>query len=59
MDKLCSFIEVGVTHLILHVPAPYPAGIVQRLAKEVAEPLSIEYAKANAQSHIEDAEESS
>jgi hypothetical protein len=38
-----SFIEVGATHIILNLRAPYPEGIVQRLADEVAEPLKAEY----------------
>jgi F420-dependent oxidoreductase-like protein len=39
-----SFIEAGVTHVILNLRAPYPEGIVHRLADEVAEPLRAEYA---------------
>ncbi len=38
-----SFIEVGATHIILNLRAPYPEGIVQRLADEVSEPLKAEY----------------
>ena len=38
-----SFIEVGATHIILNLRAPYPEGIVQRLTDEVAEPLKAEY----------------
>jgi hypothetical protein len=43
-SEMRSFIEAGTTHLILHVSAPYPVGIMQRLAEEVAEPLRREYA---------------
>ncbi len=43
-SELRPYIEAGATHLILHVSAPYPVGIVQRLAEEVAEPLRTEYA---------------
>jgi F420-dependent oxidoreductase-like protein len=41
-DTVRSFIEAGATHLILNLRAPYPEGIVHRLAEEVAEPLSAE-----------------
>src|SRR5215469_13935959 len=33
-----EFIASGATHVILQLHAPYPAGIVQRLAEDVAEP---------------------
>jgi F420-dependent oxidoreductase-like protein len=38
-----DFIEAGATHLILNLRAPYPEGIVHRLAEEVAEPLKKAY----------------
>ena len=38
-----SFIVAGATHLILNLVAPYPDGIVQRLADEVAAPLRAEH----------------
>jgi hypothetical protein len=38
-----SFIVAGATHLILNLAAPYPEGIVQRLADEVASPLRAEH----------------
>lgn len=41
-----TFIEVGATHIIYHVPVPDPLGILRRLAKEVAEPLRAEYQEA-------------
>jgi F420-dependent oxidoreductase-like protein len=41
-----TWIGVGATHLILNLRAPYPEGIVHRLADEVAEPLSAQYARA-------------
>jgi F420-dependent oxidoreductase-like protein len=42
-DTIRSYIEEGVTHLILNLRAPYPEGIVHRLAEEIAEPLRAEY----------------
>ena len=42
-DITRSFIEVGATHIILNLRSPYPEGIGQRLADEVAEPLKAEY----------------
>jgi hypothetical protein len=39
---LRSFIVVGATHLILNLVVPYPDGIGQRLADEVASPLRAE-----------------
>ena len=41
-----EFIKAGATHLILNLRAPYPEGIVRRLADEIATPLLEEYAKA-------------
>jgi hypothetical protein len=38
-----DFIEAGATHLILNLRAPYPQGIVKRLAEEMAEPLKAQY----------------
>ena len=43
-SEMRPYIEAGATHLVLHVSAPYPVGIVQRLAEEVVEPLRTEYA---------------
>jgi alkanesulfonate monooxygenase SsuD/methylene tetrahydromethanopterin reductase-like flavin-dependent oxidoreductase (luciferase family) len=40
---LRAFIDAGANHLILNLVAPYPEGIVTRLAHEVAEPLKAEY----------------
>ncbi len=45
-QKTRLFIEAGATHIIYSVPPPYPAGIVRRLAEEVAEPLRAEYQEA-------------
>jgi hypothetical protein len=45
-DTLRGFIAAGATHLILNLRAPYPEGIVHRLADEVAEPLRAAYAAA-------------
>jgi len=38
-DTVRDYITSGATHLILNLRAPYPQGIVHRLAEEVAEPL--------------------
>jgi F420-dependent oxidoreductase-like protein len=38
-EILRNFIAAGATHLILNLRAPYPEGIVHRLAEEVAAPL--------------------
>jgi F420-dependent oxidoreductase-like protein len=45
-DTLRSFIASGATHLILNLRAPYPEGLVRRLAVEVAEPLRAEHPTA-------------
>jgi alkanesulfonate monooxygenase SsuD/methylene tetrahydromethanopterin reductase-like flavin-dependent oxidoreductase (luciferase family) len=42
-DTIRNFIKAGATHLILGLRYPYPEGIVQRLAEEVAEPLTGEF----------------
>ena len=42
-DLTRNFIKAGASHLILNLRAPYPEGIVQRLADEVSEPLKAEY----------------
>jgi alkanesulfonate monooxygenase SsuD/methylene tetrahydromethanopterin reductase-like flavin-dependent oxidoreductase (luciferase family) len=39
-DTVRQFVSAGATHLILNLTAPYPAGIVRRLAEEVVAPLS-------------------
>ncbi len=38
-----SFIEIGVTHIVLNLRPPYPEGIAHRLAQEVIEPLQKAY----------------
>lgn len=38
-----SFLEVGATHIIYHVPVPASQNILRRLAEEVASPLQAEY----------------
>jgi F420-dependent oxidoreductase-like protein len=38
-----SFIEVGATHIIYHVPVPASQDILRRLAEEVASPLQADY----------------
>jgi F420-dependent oxidoreductase-like protein len=42
-DTVRNFIHAGATHLIVGLVYPYPDGIVQRLAEEVAEPLTREF----------------
>jgi F420-dependent oxidoreductase-like protein len=46
-----TFIEVGATHIIYHVPVPDSMGILRRLATEVAEPLRAEYQVAQELPH--------
>ncbi|MDQ2903784.1 MAG: LLM class F420-dependent oxidoreductase [Chloroflexota bacterium] len=43
-NAIRDFVEAGATHIILNLRPPFPQGIVQRLADEVAEPLQAEYA---------------
>ena len=38
-----SFIEVGATYIIYHVPVPATPGLLHRLAEEVASPLRADY----------------
>jgi F420-dependent oxidoreductase-like protein len=38
-DAVRNYIAVGANHLVLNLRAPYPDGIVQRLASEVVRPL--------------------
>lgn len=45
-EDIQKFINVGATHIILNIVAPYPDGIVKRLASEVAEPLKQAYESA-------------
>ena len=37
------YIAAGATHIILNLRNPYPAGIVQRLTKEIIEPMKAVY----------------
>ncbi len=41
-----SFIDIGVTHIVLNLRPPYPEGIAHRLAQEVIEPLQKAYQQA-------------
>jgi F420-dependent oxidoreductase-like protein len=45
LKSIRPYIEAGANHIILNLRAPYPEGIVQRLAEKIAEPLSVEYGK--------------
>jgi F420-dependent oxidoreductase-like protein len=38
-NTIQNFITAGANHIILNLRNPYPAGIVQRLVKEIVEPL--------------------
>ncbi len=42
-DGMRPYIDAGATHIILNLRAPYPEGIVHRLAAGIAEPLQAEY----------------
>jgi F420-dependent oxidoreductase-like protein len=44
-ESIRPYIEAGATHIILNLRAPYPDGIVHRVADEIAEPLSVDYGK--------------
>ena len=44
-DSIRPYIEASATHIILNLRAPYPEGIVHRLAEEIAEPLNVEYGR--------------
>jgi len=41
-DVIRPYIAAGATHIILSLRAPYPEGIVHRMAEEIAEPLAAE-----------------
>ena len=43
LSNIHPYIEAGANHIILNLRAPYPEGIVHRLAEEIAEPLRVEY----------------
>ncbi len=43
IEGMRPFIEAGATHIILNLRAPYPEGIVQRVAEEVVAPLNAEF----------------
>jgi F420-dependent oxidoreductase-like protein len=42
-EDLSPYIAAGATHIILNLRYPYPEGIVQRMAKEIVEPLKAEF----------------
>ena len=42
-DALRPFIAAGASHIILNLNAPYPEGIVHRVAEEIVEPLLAEF----------------
>ena len=41
-ERIRPYIAAGATHIVLSLRAPYPEGIVHRLADEVAAPLAAE-----------------
>ncbi len=41
--EMRPYIEAGATHIVLYLRAPYPEGVVQRLADEVVKPLQAEF----------------
>jgi F420-dependent oxidoreductase-like protein len=43
IEGMRPFIEAGATHIILNLRAPYPEGIVHRVAEEVVAPLNAEF----------------
>ena len=43
VEGMRPFIKAGATHIILNLRAPYPEGIVHRLAEEVVAPLHAEF----------------
>jgi F420-dependent oxidoreductase-like protein len=43
IDRIHPYIKEGATHIILNLRAPYPQGIVHRLADEVVAPLQAEF----------------
>ncbi len=42
-DRLRDYITAGATHLVAYLRAPFPVGIAQRVAREIAEPLRQEF----------------
>ncbi len=44
LNGIRPYIAEGATHIVLGLTAPYPENIVHRLAEEVAEPLTREFA---------------
>ncbi|HXX78736.1 MAG TPA: LLM class F420-dependent oxidoreductase, partial [Ktedonobacteraceae bacterium] len=43
LNTIRPYIEAGANHIILNLRAPYPEGIVERLAEKIAEPLKTEF----------------
>jgi hypothetical protein len=40
INTIRPYIEAGAKHIILGLRAPYPEGIVERVAEKIAEPLN-------------------
>jgi F420-dependent oxidoreductase-like protein len=47
-ETVREFIGAGATHIVLYLRAPFPGGIVRRLADDIATPLLDEYGQAHA-----------
>jgi F420-dependent oxidoreductase-like protein len=45
-ETLREYIAAGATHIVLYLRAPFPIGVVQRLADEIATPLLAEQGQA-------------
>ena len=43
IDGMRPYIQAGASHIILNLRAPYPEGIVHRVAEEVVRPLQAEF----------------
>lgn len=43
-DQIRTFIQAGATHLIVNLRMPFPEGVAERIGREIAEPLSAEFA---------------
>ena len=46
-EALRPYSTAGATHIILHLTAPYPVGIVRCLADDIAAPLRDEHQQAS------------
>ena len=42
-ESIRPYIAEGATHIVLNLAAPYPEGIVHKLAEEIVAPLQAEF----------------